>query len=85
MPYILVRQEVEDYIKWKPVFDDSSSFRRENGSKGRSVFSGKDNPKEVVVLLEWDHLGKAREFIQSDELREAMQKAGVVGKPDICI
>jgi hypothetical protein len=32
MPYILVRQEVEDYIKWKPVFDDSRTVNRMKAS-----------------------------------------------------
>jgi heme-degrading monooxygenase HmoA len=83
MAYILVQQEVEDYSKWKSVFDENVSFRRENGSKGGSVFRSTDNPEELVILLEWDNLEKAKEFVQSDRLREAMKKAGVVGKPNI--
>jgi heme-degrading monooxygenase HmoA len=83
MPYTFVRLDVKDYAKWKSVFDESGSFRRESGSKGGSVFRNADNPKEVVILLEWDNLENAREFVQSDRLREGMERAGVDGKPNV--
>jgi hypothetical protein len=34
-------------------------------------------------LFEAEDLKKAQVFTESSELREAMQKAGVVGQPDI--
>jgi hypothetical protein len=35
------------------------------------------------VLLEWDVLERARQFAQSEELHEVMQRAGVVDHPAI--
>ncbi len=83
MPHILVRSKVEDYAKWKPVFDEQRSFRKSSGSKGENVFRNADNQNELFVLLKWDNLERARQFAQSTKLKEAMQKAGVVDKPDI--
>jgi hypothetical protein len=37
----------------------------------------------VVIVLEWNNLEEARRFAQSEALREAMQRHGVVGQPDI--
>jgi hypothetical protein len=37
----------------------------------------------VILLFEAEDVQKAREFSNSSDLREAMQKAGVVDKPDI--
>jgi hypothetical protein len=42
-----------------------------------------DNPTEVVLLFEAKDIQKAKEFASSAGLREAMQNAGVVDKPDI--
>jgi hypothetical protein len=42
-----------------------------------------DNPNEVVLLFEAEDLRKAQAFTESSDLRQAMQKAGVVGQPDI--
>lgn len=83
MANLLVRNKVEDYATWKPVFDKHSEMRKAAGSKGGRLFHNADDPNDVVVLMEWDDIAKAREFAGSAELREAMQEAGVVGRPDV--
>ena len=83
MPFILVRHKVEDYARWKPVFDDHTATRGAGGSKGGRLFRNSDDPNEVIVLLEWDDLEKARQFAGSDDLRETMQRAGVSDRPDV--
>jgi heme-degrading monooxygenase HmoA len=42
-----------------------------------------DDPNELVILLEWDSVENARQFAIADELREAMQRAGVADQPDV--
>lgn len=38
MVHLLVHHSVEDYNKWKPVFDEHESARAKAGSKGAQVF-----------------------------------------------
>lgn len=83
MPAMLIRHKVADYGAWKPVFDEYKLMRRANGSQGGRIFRCADDPNEVVILLEWDDLERARLFVDSDDLREAMDRAGVTGRPDI--
>jgi heme-degrading monooxygenase HmoA len=83
MPYLIVRHKVEDYAKWKPVFDAHGATRQAKGSKGGRLFRNADDPNETVILFEWDDLEKARQFAQSDDLRQAMQRAGVADRPDV--
>ncbi len=83
MPYMLIRHKVQDYAKWKSAFDDHGSTREASGSKGGTLFRSAENPSETISLFEWDDLDRARQFIQSDDLREAMQSAGVADQPDI--
>jgi len=83
MPYFLVRQKVKDYVRWKQVFDEQSAIRKTTGSKGGFIYRNSDDPNEVFVLLEANDLQKAREFARSEELRKAMERAGVTDKPDI--
>ena len=78
MPYLLVRHKVTDYDKWKSAFDAHSLTRQANGSRGGQLFRNASDPNEVIMLLEWDVLETARQFVQSEELREVMQRAGVV-------
>ena len=83
MPYVLVRHKINDYATWKPVFDEHSETRRASGSKGGKLFRTADNPNELVILLEWDSIENARQFAESQDLREAMERAGVADQPDI--
>lgn len=85
MPFVLVHEKVKDYASWKATFDGNSAMRANAGSKGGQVYQAADDPNEVVVLLEWDDLQRARDFAGSDELRQAMQRAGVEGTPHIHI
>ena len=83
MSYMLVRHKIQDYAKWKPVFDEHGATRKTSGSKGGHLFRNADNPNELIILFEWDDLKKARQLVQSEDLRKAMERAGVSDKPDI--
>jgi heme-degrading monooxygenase HmoA len=83
MPVLLVRHKVQDYARWKSVFDEDDTNRRAGGSQGGRVLRSASDPNELVLLLEWDDLAKARQFASSYKLREAMQRAGVADQPDI--
>ena len=83
MAHFLVHHKVEDYNKFKPVFDAHASLRSANGSRGGKIFRSANDPNELFVLLEWDSLANAQKFAQSDSLKEAMKNAGVVGMPAI--
>ncbi len=37
----------------------------------------------MIILFEAKDLGRAKKFAESADLREAMEKAGVIDKPDI--
>jgi quinol monooxygenase YgiN len=83
MHYLLVRHTVEDYARWKPFFDGHAATRKAAGCQGGVLCRSADNPNQITLLFEWDDLANARQFAQSQDLRETMMKAGVIGMPDI--
>ena len=83
MPTMLIRHKVQDYAKWKPVFDEDGANRKAGGFKEGRLYRNANNPNEIVILLEADSLEKALQFAQSPALREAMQRAGVADQPDV--
>jgi len=83
MTYAIVKHTVQDYGKWKPVFDRDGKNRKAAGCKGTQIFQGASNPNEITVLLEFDSREQAQKMIESNGLRETMQHAGVIGKPEI--
>jgi hypothetical protein len=83
MPNLLVRHKIEDYAKWKTIYDQHAATRKASGSKKAHLFRNANSPNELIILFEWDDLGKARSFAQSEDLKKTMIKAGVSDKPDI--
>ena len=83
MPYILVRHKVADFSKWKPAYDAHLPARQKAGLKEVHLLRNTDDPNETIILFEAADLQKAKEFAASSDLRETMQAAGVIDRPDI--
>ena len=82
---VLVRHKVLDYLRWKSVFDGCIPSMSENGFEKATIFRNADNPNEVFVLGEINDVQKVRQFFQSEEVAEKMQRAGVSDQTDIYI
>ncbi len=79
MPYSLSRYKVEDYAKWKPVFDQLTDHRRARGGAKRMIlFQDVDDPNEITVLIEWDDIEIPRKLMQSDDLEKFLKERGTV-------
>ncbi|MFC2036449.1 antibiotic biosynthesis monooxygenase [Chloroflexota bacterium] len=83
MAYMFVRHSVQDYEAWKSVFDSVGDLRRRHGERSYQILRQDNGSNNVVALFEWDNLDNARKYAASPELKEAMEKAGVAGKPEI--
>lgn len=85
MFFVLIRHTVADFSAWKKVYDAHLPFRQKAGLKENHVLHGADDANEVVTLFSASDLDKVREFAESADLRQAMQKAGVIGRPEVSI
>jgi erythromycin esterase-like protein len=85
MATLAVQLTVRDYAEWRPTFDKHKHLRDKAGFKNTQVYRNADDPKEVMVLSEAADVAKAREALANQEIRNAMQEAGVVGPPKIRI
>ena len=83
MAQILVRHRIEDFKKWKPVFDEDAARRKAAGSEGCRLFHDEKDTNEVLVLCQWKDLGTAHRFAESEETHHAMERAGVTGKVEV--
>jgi hypothetical protein len=84
MVYIHIRHRVKDYARWREGYDNHAPARQAGGAVGEAlVMRNVEDPNELSILLGWSDVQKARAFIQSVSLKEAMQKAGVQGSPEV--
>lgn len=82
MPYTLTRMKVEDFPHWRRTFEENADAREEAGSRGGHLFRNDDDHAEVVVFLAWDDLGDARDYLDSDAVREEREAGDLQGEPD---
>ena len=83
MVHVLVRHTVADYSRWKEAFDSHLNARKRAGETGFRLFHNAEDMREIFLLSDWQTVEEARKFMTSDELRDAMANAGVVGAPEI--
>ncbi len=83
LPGIIVMHQVEDYDTWRAAYDGFDEFRRQNGIVGHAVSQVQDKPNQVIAYHQANDVAALRAFVESAELKETMQRAGVVGEPDI--
>ena len=81
--FLLIRHKVRDFSEWKRGYDTHLPKRAEAGLTEKHLLRSAGDPNEVVLLLEAKDLGSAKAFAESADLRQTMQKVGVVDKPDI--
>jgi hypothetical protein len=81
--YMLVHSKVRNYPEWKRGYDAHLPKRVEAGLTEKYLLRGANDQNEVIVLFEARDLNRAKTFAESTDLRETMQKVGVIEKPDI--
>lgn len=83
LPGIIVMHEVQDYEAWRVLYDEFDDYRQANGIVGQAVSRAYDDPNRIIVYHQAEELDALRAFVESAELKETMERAGVVGEPDI--
>ena len=79
----VIRHRVSDYDAWRKVYDGFADVQKAGGVTHQSVHRANDDPNNVLVIHGFATVGDAEAFLAGDELRDAMQQAGVEGQPRI--
>jgi quinol monooxygenase YgiN len=80
---LIVRHRVEDYAAWRAVYDTVEGLRQQHGCTGAEVLVDPGDKQDVFILHRFPTVEQAKAFAGSDELRQAMGRAGVIGAPRI--
>lgn len=80
---MLIQHQVKDYDAWKKVFDSAIDMRTSNGELSALVYREVNDPNKVTTINNWNSLANAQKFAHSPELKAAMEKAGVLGVPNV--
>ncbi|MDZ4714033.1 MAG: hypothetical protein SH819_01070 [Cytophagales bacterium] len=76
-----VSHEVEDYDRWKKIFDEDEPTRAKANLELRAISTNAESPRMVNILFATDDFQKAKDVINSEELKKRMEMAGVKTEP----
>jgi quinol monooxygenase YgiN len=74
---------VEDFARWQQAFDDDAAARAAAGEESWQIFQDENDPNQVTIVTKFQSSDHAHKHLQSENFRETIRKAGVVGEPDI--
>ena len=83
MATILIQYQVKKFADWKKVYESMAEFRTSSGAIASHAYQDASDPNKITVVNKWNTLANAQKFTQSLELKTAMEKAGVLGPPNI--
>lgn len=83
MAGMLIQHKVKDFAEWKKGFDSVAALRAASGELSDQIYHDASDPNQVILVFKWDSVENAQKFAQSPELKAAMEKAGVEGRPTI--
>ncbi|WP_306262358.1 hypothetical protein [Pararhizobium sp. IMCC21322] len=79
--WMVVTHEVEDFDRWKEVFDQALSTRRSVGEMASYIMHNPVDQNMITVWFEWDTMERARAWVADPALANGMIAAGVVSTP----
>jgi hypothetical protein len=83
MATMIARMRVANFERWKEDFESMTGARQKSGWLEHRVVRDATDPNIVTVISRVGDLDAAKRYGQSNELRAAMQRSGVLGPPEI--
>jgi len=80
---VIVQHNVDDWDTWKSAFDQSEDARRSASALGHHINRGENDSNAIDVYMAIGDVDKAKAFLASDDIREAMKSGGVQGTPEV--
>jgi len=78
---LMMTHKVKDWDAWKKEFDDHKQVRMDAGLIDRALAHDINDNHQVEIVFAVTDMAKAKAFLQSKDLKDKMEKAGVEGKP----
>jgi len=85
MKTVILNHEVKNYSDWRKVFDEDEVNRSKAGLKITGVFQAIDNPNKITMIGEAPSVEALNVFMSNPALKDAMEKGGVIGMPQVSI
>ena len=80
---LTIHHKIKDYAAWRKGYDDHEKARHAAGITNSRVSRSAEDPNDVLILQGVADVAQARAWLDGDELKASMTKAGVIGSPNV--
>lgn len=85
MPTAFIRHRVQDYERWRRVYDQFTQANPSGATVEPAVYQSVEDPNELLVVHRFGSSAEVKPWLDDDGRREAMKAAGVLGTPRVDI
>lgn len=85
MPTVIIAHKVENYKKWREIYDRDEERRSQAGLREIKAGQKAGEPNMVYMIFEASDANKVKEMMQDQDLKDLMDEAGVISKPELII
>ena len=85
MATVILNHKVEDYKKWRPVFDSDGRRRKEAGMTNERVFRSAEDPNHIFIIADVADPSITAKMMSDPDLAAKMKEGGVISKPSVTI
>ncbi|MFC2100271.1 cyclase [Bacteroidota bacterium] len=83
MVTVIISHECKNYSDWRKIYDNDEVNRSKAGFKNMVVYHSVDNSNMITITGEAPSVEAINDYMSNPELKAAMDKGGVIGRPDI--
>ena len=85
MVTVIITHECKNYSDWRKVFDADDVNRLKAGFKSTGVYHSVENANKITIIGEAPSVEVIQGFMSNPELKAAMERGGVISKPEVKI
>lgn len=85
MVTVILQHEVANFDEWKKGFDADETGRAKAGVQLKGLYTSVKNPNDVTMIFEAPGVETFNELMSDPQRQKDIEKAGVIGVPDVRI
>jgi hypothetical protein len=85
MPTAFIRHRVQDYERWRRVYDEFTQANPSGVTVEPAVYRSVEDPNELLVIHRFGSPDEVKPWLDDKGRRQAMIAAGVIGTPRVDI
>ncbi|BAX82230.1 hypothetical protein [Labilibaculum antarcticum] len=76
MIYLLIKQSIKNFVRWKSSFDQFHEYRKVGGELSCEIYATNEKRDEHIILSQWKSEASALEYLESQSFEMIKELEG---------